>query len=81
MAAVVENLNGVKDAETRNKYPRIYGDIKRLAGQRNIITHQYGHGNGEINWRHVWETINDRYPSLEAALGEAIKECEEEDSK
>ncbi|KAK2762701.1 hypothetical protein FQN54_000875 [Arachnomyces sp. PD_36] len=74
--SVAENLNGVKDASIRSQFPKVFGGIYDIVGQRNILAHQYGHADEKIDWGKIWTTIHDTYPELESAIDNAIEELE-----
>ena len=46
---VVENLNGVKDAEIKAEYPAVFTDIIDLTLRRNVLNHHYEHAEKTVN--------------------------------
>ena len=79
MISVAENLNGIKDASIRSKYPKVFGSIYDIVGQRNILAHHYGHADERIDWAKICTTIHHTYPELESAIDDAIEELEHVD--
>ena len=76
MEAAAENLNGIKNADLRGRYPAVFSYITDLYKQRNVLVHQYGHGEKPIDWEKIWLTIDQIYPRLEEAIENAIKDLE-----
>jgi uncharacterized protein with HEPN domain len=75
MEAVAENLGGTS-GEFRAQHPKVFKDIRNLVGQRNILIHQYGHGEKIIDWGRIWVTIRDIYPQLIQDIEAAINDIE-----
>ena len=75
MEAVAENLRGIS-YEFRVQHFEVYKDIRDLVAQRNILAHQYGHGEKFIDWEMVWATIRDIYPQLKQEIEAAINDLE-----
>lgn len=54
--------------ELKEKYPAI--PWKKIAGMRDIITHQYF----SINYKRVWETVTQLLPIFKKQITEILKE-------
>ena len=75
MEAVAENLRGTS-CKLRAQHPEVFKDIENLVAQRNILAHQYGHGEIIIDWEKIWTTIHDKYPQLKQDIEAAINDIE-----
>jgi uncharacterized protein with HEPN domain len=75
MEVVAENLRGTS-REFRTQHPEGFKDLGNLVGQRNILAHQYGHGEKIIDWEMVWATIHDKYPQLKQDIEAVINDIE-----
>jgi hypothetical protein len=69
--------------DIRPQFPALFPQPNdSMVVQRNEITHQYEHGvKPEVQWDHVWETIENVYPTLRQDLIEAIEACKPKKSK
>ena len=78
MITVVETLKYIRDPVLLGRYRRVFQDFDNLRRQRNVLTHEYGREGGDmVDWPKVWETIVEKYPNLEAAIEDAIKDIKE----
>jgi uncharacterized protein with HEPN domain len=75
MEAVAENLKGASHI-FRTRHPKVFKDIRNIVAQRNILAHEYGHGEKTLDWEKVWVTIRDKYPQLKKDIEAAINDIE-----